>query len=125
MSRKTRPKNVVRYSESFKMHVIRQIEESGISVEEAKRKYGISGGSTIQRWIKKYGKHHLMGKKVIVMKAEEQSLEKRQSARIKELESALVRVQLEKLASESYLEIACEELGVDPETFKKKEEGKP
>jgi len=102
------------------MEVIHQIEEKGLSLEEARRKFGIGGGATIHNWIKKYGKHQLMGKKVIVQKADEQQLEKRQAARIKELEAALVKLQLEKMATEAYLEIACEELKIDVETLKKK-----
>ena len=46
-------------------------------------------------------------------------------ARIAELEQALAQTQLECLQSESYLRLACQELGIEVETFKKKEVSKP
>jgi transposase-like protein len=48
------------YSESFKRMVVQEYE-SGLSTKATlRRKYGISGHSTLSKWLKKYGKlyHH-------------------------------------------------------------------
>lgn len=61
-----------------------------------------------------------MSTKIVVMKAKEQSQVQRQAERIKELEKALVALQLKHLESEAFLEVACDQLGEDRESFKKK-----
>jgi len=49
---------------SFKQKVISEIESGKLSKSEARRIYGISGETTIQNWIKKLGKLHLLNKVV-------------------------------------------------------------
>lgn len=78
---------VIRYSISFKQKVVKEIEEEGLRISEASRRYGISGGQTIQKWISKFGKNHLLNKIVRVeMKGEKD--------RVKELEAELKKVKL-------------------------------
>lgn len=78
---------VIRYSISFKQKVVRELEEEGLTISEASRRYGIKGGQTIQNWLRKFGKNHLISKIVrIEMKGEKD--------RVKELESELKRVKL-------------------------------
>ncbi len=73
-------KITTRYSISFKLKVVNEIEEEGLRISEAARRYGIKGGSTIQNWVKQFGKNHLLNKIVrIEMKGEKD--------RIKELEA--------------------------------------
>ena len=55
---------IKRYSENFKLQVLRELEESGCSVESIMRKYGITGKRTIRLWINKYGRTSLMTKKI-------------------------------------------------------------
>ena len=43
------------YSESFKVAVVREIENGSISVSGAMQKYGIQGGSTLSNWRRKFG----------------------------------------------------------------------
>ncbi|HNX01812.1 MAG TPA: transposase [Candidatus Cloacimonadota bacterium] len=43
------------YSMSFKMHVIKEVEQGEISVKGAQRKYGIQGSHTLVTWLRKYG----------------------------------------------------------------------
>ena len=52
----------IRYSISFKQKVVKEIEQEGVSVEVIRRRYGIKGGSTVQRWLKEFGKNHLLSK---------------------------------------------------------------
>ena len=43
------------YSESFKLQVVREIEQGLLSTTGAKRKYGIQARSTVVNWLRKYG----------------------------------------------------------------------
>ena len=113
-------KTYLRYSEGFKQEVVRQIQRTGEGIESARLRLGIGSRRTIPRWLKQYGDPRLMSTKIIVMKADEKSQLKRQSERIKELERALVATQLKHLEAEAFLELACERLGEDRESFKKK-----
>jgi len=45
-----------RYTEAFKVHVVREVEAGRISQTEASRRYGILGHSTILKWCRKYGR---------------------------------------------------------------------
>lgn len=54
---------VIRYSEAFKRQVVEELEGGRYrSVEEVRKKYGIGGGDTVQKWVKKYGREHLSRK---------------------------------------------------------------
>ncbi len=113
-------KIVVRYSISFKMQVIEDIESGRFSIHSAQVHYGIGGKSTISKWLKKYGKNHLCAKVVRVEKPNEKDRIKELKSRIKELEIALGKTQAKSVLGDSFLEIACKELGTDVESFKKK-----
>ena len=112
-------KTYVRYSESFKLEIVRAVR-SGKSVSELRKAYGISGSGTIRNWIKKYGAEDLLAKKILVMKPKEQKKEEQLQSRIKELEAALVNLQLEKIEAEAFLSVACKRLGEQVKEFKKK-----
>ncbi len=43
------------YPLSFKLEVVREIEEGALTGKQAKTKYGIQGDATIRNWLKKYG----------------------------------------------------------------------
>ena len=45
----------IRYSEAFKMTVVREVESQDMPFERARRKYGILGTATVQSWVRKYG----------------------------------------------------------------------
>lgn len=57
----TRGRTLVRYSISFKQMVVAEVE-SGISLADVRRKYGIGGGGTVQEWLRVLGKNHLLNK---------------------------------------------------------------
>jgi transposase-like protein len=61
----------IRYSNCFKLQVVEDIEKEGLSIRECQLKYGITGGQTIQKLLKKYGKQHLLNKIVRVETREE------------------------------------------------------
>jgi len=53
-------RNLKRYSISFKQKVVGEVEQEGLSIPEAKRRYGITGATTIQSWLSEFGKQHLL-----------------------------------------------------------------
>jgi len=77
----------IRYSISFKQKVVKEIEQEGVSVEVIRRRYGIKGGSTVQRWLKEFGKNHLLSKIVRIEMQGEQD-------RVKELEAEVNRLKV-------------------------------
>jgi transposase-like protein len=63
-----------RYSICFKEKVVQEVS-SGSSISEVSRRYGITGGSTVKNWIKKFGREELLNKVVrIEMKGEQDRL---------------------------------------------------
>jgi transposase-like protein len=53
-------KRVYRYSESFKLKVIDELEKGVYDCPfELSRAYGIGSPSTVPRWVRKYGKGHV------------------------------------------------------------------
>jgi transposase len=120
-----KPRDQIRYSDSFRRHVVDELESGRFaSMSEAKRHYGIGGWNTIPGWLRKYGKNHLLPKVVIVQRPNEKDQIRELRRQKQELEQALGQMQLQNMISEKRLEIACEELGVDVEAFKKKRIGK-
>ena len=114
-------KIVVRYSEAFKMQLIQELESGKLdSIEHARRTYGISGTYTIQRWLKKYGRHDLRTRIVHVRKPDEQDQIQKLEGQIKTLKSALAETQIQNLLNKSVYEVLCEQVGVEPSDFKKK-----
>lgn len=117
----------VRYSESFKLQVVREIEEGRhVSCHAAREAYGIGGRDTVQRWMRTYGRSHLLRKVVHVQTADERSELRKAKDRIAFLEKALLDAHLDLRAERAYLEIACEEGYCGPvDELKKKGNGMP
>lgn len=111
----------VRYGEAFKRQVVDEIESGKYSgATMAARAYGIKGTGTVPNWIRKYGREDLVPKCISIRTMEEQDETKELKKRVQELEKALADSYMSGLLKESYLEIACERMGTDVETFKKK-----
>lgn len=43
------------YSMTFKLRVVEEVERGELSINAAKRKYGIQGSHTVTTWLRKYG----------------------------------------------------------------------
>lgn len=111
----------IRYSEAFKIQAVKDLESGKFTcISHVNRAYGIKGTNTVTKWVRRYGRPDILPKqiKIYAMKEidETQALKKR----VKELEKALSTAYMKNLLSESYLEIACERMEEDLETFKKK-----
>lgn len=107
-----------RYSEAFKLKVISEIESGKLTVSQAKARYDIRGASTIDTWLKKYGKNHLLAKIVRIEMPDETSRLKSLEKQKQELETALAQAHLKILRLESTVEVYEEHYGMD-ETTKK------
>jgi transposase-like protein len=114
----------MRYSEAFVMQVVADLESGRMdSIEAVRRHYGIGGCSTIQRWLRKYGRNALLPKVVRVEKPDEASQLTKMRRRVAQLEQALGQTQAENVLNGQYLLLACEQLGQDAESFKKQNAG--
>jgi transposase len=117
----------IRYSEAFKLQVVRELEEGKhANCWAAREAYGIHGTTTVSRWVREYGKSHLLGRVVHVQTADERSELRKAKDRVAELEKALVEAHLDLRLERSYLAMACE-LGWQGsvEELKKKGDGRP
>jgi transposase len=114
-------KIVTRYSICFKRQVIADIERGRFdSMLEASNHYGIGSSSTVKRWLKKYEKNHLLPKVIRVQKPNEPDQIYQLKQQVAQLQQALGQTQARSILNEEFLKIACEELGCDVDTIKKK-----
>lgn len=121
-----RDKICVRYSEAFKLQVISELESGKLSsIDAARHAYGIGGGSTIQKWLAKYGRNDLRAKVIRVETPEQKDEVKKLKQQVRRLEQALAQTQIDNLLNESLYEVLCEDAGVDPAEFKKKAGTRP
>ena len=110
---------VRRYSESFKLKVLAELTKGNHSKRQIALTYGIQS-STINGWIKKYGRKDLMNTRVTVQTDDELTRIKALQKELKQLKDLLIKKDLEKLVTDSYLEVAAENLGYkDVEELKK------
>ena len=109
-----------RYSEAFKQQVVSEYE-GGQSVRALQHKYGITGNGTIERWVRKYGHAGFRHELIVIQRSEEREREKRLEKRVKDLESAVAQLTLEKIVLETSLSEAEKLLGVAI----KKNDGQP
>ena len=116
-------RGAIRYSEAFKIEVVRELEKEGLSYEEMRRKYGIRGSYTIQRWLGHYG-NGSRGKVIRVERPEEIDQVKKLKERVRRLEVALADANVDLALERAYTHMACERAGIkDIESFKKKAAG--
>jgi transposase-like protein len=110
----------IRYSEAFKMALVRELEEGGQPFDTVRRKYGVGGAGILQKWARKYGRGDL-GKVIRVEKPNEVDERDQMKRRIKALETALADAHLDLVIERAYTKIACERAGIeDVGEFKKK-----
>jgi transposase-like protein len=116
---------VIRYSEAFKLAMVRELEREGQTFESVRRKYGIRGSATVQLWVRKYG-NGSRGKVIRVEKPDEIDQKKQMQERVRVLERTIGTLHVELALERAYLEIACERAGIaDVAGFKKKAGGRP
>jgi len=99
-----------RYSEGFKLKILSELSSGKYSKRELSRIYGLHH-STINEWIKKYGRKDLMNTRIMVENQDEISRIKALQKELEQLKNLLLKKDLEQLVTDSYLEVAAEELG--------------
>jgi transposase-like protein len=107
------PRTIIRYSISFKQKVVKEIEEEGLGIAEAARRYGIKGSNVIQNWLKQMGRNHLLNKVVRVEMKGEKDRAKELEAENKRLKIALADATMEKQALETLVTIVNEHYQTD------------
>jgi len=117
-------RKVVRYSDAFKVQVISELESGRFgSASEASQAYGITGRTTVKRWLQEFGKESLMKKVIRVERPGEPGEMSRLKARVRKLEAALADAHMDLALDRAYFEMLCEQTNTDPASFKKKHDG--
>ena len=99
-----------RYTESFKLMVVREFERGRLNKDQLSLKYSIPGHNTILRWCRKYGKlHYPAPRRGIIGRPMKDPAQQK----IKELEQALKDEKLKVYAYEKLLEVIKREDGID------------
>lgn len=105
-------RTLIRYSISFKQMIVGEIDR-GQSIEYVRKKYDIAGTGTIQRWITRFGKNHLLNKIVRVENSGDKDKQKQLEQEIKRLKLALADAHMGKVLLEGVIEMANEEYKTD------------
>ena len=104
---------IKRYSNAFQQKVVSEIESGELSIGDARRLYDITGNMTIQNWISKLGKTHLLNKVVRIEMKGEKDRVKELEKKVRQLESALADEHIKNIVLESLVDIAREKYGID------------
>jgi transposase len=106
------------------MTVVRELEAGEMTFDSLRRKYGIKGSWTVQKWAHKYGQTDV-GKIIRVEKPNEIRERSEMKKRIQTLEKALADAHLDLAIERATTRLACERAGIeDVAEFKKKAGGK-
>lgn len=108
MNSKTTTPGSNRYSEAFKLKVVREYERGNMTKDNLMEKYHIGGHSVVLEWLRKYGKFPYPK-----TTAPGRPMKDPQKQKIKELEHQLKETQNKLLVYEKLLEIAKREDGID------------
>jgi transposase len=112
----------IRYSEAFKMALVRELEAQDLPFEHVRRKYGILGSDTVQQWVRQYG-NGTRGKRIRVERPKEINELARLKAELRRAKEALADAHIDLALERAYTQLACERAGVDVAEFKKKAAG--
>jgi transposase-like protein len=113
-------KTIIRYSEAFKIEVVKRYENSDLTMTQIRSIYGIKGCETLRGWLRKYGKETSLNKIIRVEKPDEKNRVKELENEVKKLKTALADAYLHKITAENTLEVAAEMMGITVEELKKK-----
>ena len=100
------------YSESFKKQMVQEFESGKFSVPQLEKLHGIRN-ALLYRWIYKYSTFNEKGYRIVEHKKSSQNKVKQLEAKIKDLEAALGRKQIQIDYLETMMEVAKEELNID------------
>ena len=93
----------IRYSMAYTRQVVAQLESGRFrSIEQARMHYGIGGMGTVRRWLRQFGKNHLMPKVVRVETPDEPDRIRRLKQEIGQLREVLGRTQMQNVLNEAF-----------------------
>ena len=101
-----------KFSEEFKLKIVKEYESGEFSVLEMTKMYDISA-QVIYRWIYKYSKYNKQSIQVVEMKDSQAHKMKQLEARIKELEQAVGQKQMNIDYLEKMIDLAKEHYDID------------
>jgi|SRR5690554_5730279 len=101
-----------KFSEEFKVRLVRDFESGKFSVNELSKLHGVHV-QNIYKWIYKYSTFSEKGYRIIEMKDSSEKKVKELEKRIKELESVVGRKQIMIDYLEQMIEVAKDELDID------------
>lgn len=115
-------KPTIRYSEAFKKQVISELESGQLRHQaEARERYGIGGGDTINSWLRRYGRDDLYPHVVRIETMKERDRIKQLERELRQLKRALIDSEVRSSIHQAYFEILARETGIeDLESYKKK-----
>jgi hypothetical protein len=90
-----------------------------MGIESVRRKYGIKGGSTVQKWLVKFGKSHLLNQIIRVETMDEKDRIKQLEEEVKKLKLALA----DSMLAQRSLEVVIDEANKEYKTDLKKSFG--
>lgn len=109
-----------RFSESFKIEKVKEVEDKTITVLQLSRIYGVST-TAIYKWIRKYSKYQKKRERIVVEKESESFKTYQLQRKVAEMERLLGQKEIEISYLEKVIETGNELLGED---LKKKHEPK-
>jgi transposase-like protein len=116
-------KPAVRYSEAFKIQIIRELESSQINIDQIRRKYGIGACHSIRNWLGKYG-NGTVGKVIRVEKRDEIDELAALKKRIRQLEALVADANVDLAIERATSKLLAKRAGIESlEEFKKKVPG--
>jgi transposase len=105
-------KKQIRYSISFKQQVVQEVEQ-GASQASVRKKYGIGGGETVNKWLRKFGKHHLINQTIRIETMDEKDRVKALEKEVQQLKMALADAFLAQRSLETVIDEANKLYGTD------------
>lgn len=100
------------FSEALKRKIVEDIESGKVNVSSVSREYSVSY-QAVYNWLNKYSRHLQSSPKMVIEMKSEGYKSKELEQRVKELEAALGRKQLEVDYLNKMIELGREELGID------------
>ena len=105
-------KTTYRYSNCFKEKVVQEVS-SGSSISAVCRRYGIKGGSTVQRWLRQFGRKELLNTVIRVKMRSEEDRVKQLEDENRRLKIALADATLAKDVLETLVDVVNEHYQTD------------
>ena len=100
------------FSDKLKKKIVKDIEQSKVSVSGVCREYQVTDGA-VYKWLKKFSTHLHPSTTLVMQMDSEQYRSKELEKKVTELEAALGRKQMEIDYLNKLIEIAGEDLGTD------------